>query len=126
MRVALDIKGQFLDSASGLSGQTISSLIIVGIMCLLSLYIALRAHFADPLKKPKGILFLAEVGVTFFDNLVSRLWWRDNGYCRIYVFSLYFWFNWFTITNRLFSNTFILRFRSFCDDSRQRNSLQQI
>ena len=68
-----DLAAQFLDTSSGLSGETISSLIVVGILCLLSIYIAIRAKFADPLKKPKGILFLAEVGVTFFDNLVESM-----------------------------------------------------
>ena len=67
------IKDQFLDTSSGLSGNTISSLIVVGIICLLCIYISIRARFADPLKKPKGILFIAEVGVNFFDNLVSSL-----------------------------------------------------
>ena len=68
-----DVAAQFLDTSSGLSGETISSLIVVGILCLLSFYIAIRARFADPLKRPKGILFLAEVGVTFFDNLVESM-----------------------------------------------------
>ena len=68
-----DIAGQFLDSSTGLSGETISSLMIIGILCLISLYVAIRAKFADPLKKPKGILFLVEVGVTFFDGLVESL-----------------------------------------------------
>ena len=68
-----DIISQFLDTSKGLSGETISSLIIIGIICLLSFYIAIRAHFADPLKKPRGVLFLAEVGVTFFDGLVTSL-----------------------------------------------------
>lgn len=68
-----DIAAQFLDTSSGLSGETISSLIVVGILCLLSIYIAIRARFANPLKKPRGILFLAEVGVTFFDGLVESM-----------------------------------------------------
>lgn len=67
------IKDQFLDTSSGLSGNTISSLIVVGIICLLCIYISIRARFADPLKKPRGILFLAEVGVNFFDGLVASL-----------------------------------------------------
>ena len=69
----IDIAGQFLNTSSGLSGETISSLIIVGIICLLSIYVGIRARFADPLKKPKGILFLVEVGVNFFDGLVESL-----------------------------------------------------
>ena len=54
-----------------ISGETISSVILVAFICLLSIYIAIRARFANPLKRPWGILFLAEVGVTFFDNLVD-------------------------------------------------------
>ena len=68
-----DIAKQFLDISDGLSGSTISSLIVMGIMVLLSFYVAIRAHFADPLKKPKGILFLVEVGVNFFDRLVEEI-----------------------------------------------------
>ena len=92
------IKDQFLDTASGLSGSTISSLIIVGIICLLCIYISIRARFADPLKKPKGILFLAEVGVNFFDNLVSSLMGkRYNGFgglfmaVSVYLFLAFIW-----------------------------------
>ena len=61
------------DTNAGLSGETISSLIIVGIICLLSFYVAIRARFADPLKKPRGILFLFEVLVELFDGLVESL-----------------------------------------------------
>ena len=68
-----DIVKRFLDTSAGLSGETISSLILIGIICLLAIYICIRSRFADPLKKPKGILFLAEVGVNFFDGLVESL-----------------------------------------------------
>ncbi len=68
-----DIVKRFLDTSIGLSGETISSLILIGIISLLAIYICIRSRFADPLKKPKGILFLAEVGVTFFDGLVESL-----------------------------------------------------
>ena len=68
-----DLIKRFLDTSSGLSGETISSLILIGIISLLAIYICIRSRFADPLKKPKGILFLAEVGVTFFDGLVESL-----------------------------------------------------
>ena len=71
--VSSNIFDNFFDISTGLSPETISSLIVIGIICLLSIYIAIRARFADPLKKPKGILFLAEVGVNFFDGLVSDL-----------------------------------------------------
>ena len=68
-----NIVDQFLDTSAGLSGETISSLIVIGILCLLSFYIAIRARFADPLKKPRGILFFVEVGVNFFDGMVESL-----------------------------------------------------
>ena len=96
--VRLDIAGQFLDISNGLSGETWSSLILVGVICLLCFYIAIRARFADPLKKPKGILFLAEVGVTFFDNLVEQIMGRRyrgfGGFIMavaVYLFMAFIW-----------------------------------
>ena len=96
--IKLDMAAQFLDVESGLSGETISSLILVGVIILLSIYIAIRAHFADPLKKPKGILFLAEVGVNFFDGLVETLMGkRYRGFggfimaVAVYLFLAFIW-----------------------------------
>lgn len=93
-----DIISQFLDISGGLSGETISSLMVMGILVLLSFYIAIRARFADPLKKPKGILFLAEVGVNFFDNLTEQLMgkrYRDFGgiimAIAVYLFISFIW-----------------------------------
>lgn len=63
----------FFDISTGLAPEVISSLIVVGIIIIVSIIIAIRAKFADPLKKPKGILFLAETGVNFFDNLVGEM-----------------------------------------------------
>ena len=96
--IKLDMAAQFLDVQSGLSGETISSLILVGVIILLCAYVAIRAHFADPLKKPTGILFLAEVGVTFFDNLVETLMGkRYRGFggfimaVAVYLFMAFIW-----------------------------------
>ena len=93
-----DIAGQFLDVSKGLSGETISSLILVGIIILLCIYISIRAHFANPLKKPRGILFLAEVGVTFFDNLVESVMGKRfrnfGGFIMavgVYLFMAFIW-----------------------------------
>ena len=81
-----------------ISGETISSVILVAVICLLCFYIAIRARFADPLKKPKGILFLAEVGVTFFDNLVESIMGkRFRGFggfimaVAVYLFMAFVW-----------------------------------
>ena len=71
-----DIVSRLGDTSAGLSGETISSLFVVGILILLSFYIAMRAHFQDPLKKPKGILLLAEIGINFFDGLVESMMGR--------------------------------------------------
>ena len=96
--VQFDIAGQFLDTSSGISGETWSSLILIGIIILLCFYIAIRARFADPLKKPKGILFLAEVGVTFFDGLVEQIMGkRYRGFggfimaIAVYLFLAFIW-----------------------------------
>ena len=93
-----DLVKRFLDTSSGLSGETISSLILIGIISLLSIYICIRSRFADPLKKPKGILFLAEVGVNFFDGLVESLMGpRYRGFggfimaIAVYLFLAFIW-----------------------------------
>ena len=71
---ASDLADRFLKFE--ITGETISSVILIAFICLLSIYIAIRARFANPLKRPWGILFLAEVGVTFFDNLVESIMGR--------------------------------------------------
>ena len=93
-----DLIKRFLDTSSGLSGETISSLILIGIISLLAIYICIRSRFADPLKKPKGILFLAEVGVNFFDGLVESLMGpRYRGFggfimaIAVYLFLAFIW-----------------------------------
>ena len=60
----------FFAISKGLSGEVISSLIVMGIIMILAFVVAIQAHFHDPLKKPRGLLFLTEVGVKFFDGLV--------------------------------------------------------
>ena len=54
-------------------GEIISSLIVMLIIIVLAIVIAIQAHFQDPLKRPKGLLLLAEIGVKFFDNFVKDL-----------------------------------------------------
>ena len=54
-------------------GEVISSLIVMLIIVALAVIIAIQAHFQDPLKRPKGLLLLAEIGVKFFDNFVKDL-----------------------------------------------------
>ena len=54
-------------------GEVISSLIVILIIIVLAIIIGIQAHFQDPLKKPKGLLLIAEIGVKFFDNFVKDL-----------------------------------------------------
>ena len=69
----MEVFNGFFDTSAGLRPEVISSLIVMGIIFLLTIIIFIQAHFQDPLKKPKGLLFLAEVGVNFFDGLVSDM-----------------------------------------------------
>lgn len=59
-----------------LAPEVFSSLIVMGIIFILVIIVRIEAHFADPLKKPRGLLFLTEVGVEFFDRLVYDLMGR--------------------------------------------------
>ena len=93
---ASDLADRFLKFE--ISGETISSVILVAFICLLSIYVAIRARFANPLKKPWGILFLAEVGVNFFDNLVESIMGKRfrsfGGFIMaiaIYLFMAFVW-----------------------------------
>ena len=54
-------------------GELISSLIVILIIVVLSLIVGILARRQDPLKKPKGLLLIAEVGVKFFDNFSTDL-----------------------------------------------------
>src|SRR5574344_1185357 len=56
-----------------LSGEVISSLIVMGIIIILAIIVGIMARFQDPLKKPKGLLLLAELGVGFFDNFTKGM-----------------------------------------------------
>ena len=69
----MDALQGFFDISTGLSGEVIASLMVMGILIILSFIIAIQAHFHDPLKKPRGLLFLAEIGVNFFDHLVEEM-----------------------------------------------------
>lgn len=53
--------------------EVISSLIVIFIIMILAVIIAILAARQDPLKKPKGLLLIAEIGINFFDNLVENL-----------------------------------------------------
>jgi len=54
-------------------GELISSLIVIGIICIVSIIVGILAARHNPLKKPKGLLLVAEIGVKFFDNFATEL-----------------------------------------------------
>lgn len=55
------------------SGEVISSLIVIAIEIVLFVIIGIMAKCHNPLKKPKGLLAIGEYGVEFFDNMVDQL-----------------------------------------------------
>ena len=56
-----------------ISGEVISSLIAMGIVVIFYVVVGLLARRADPLKKSKGLVFVGETLVSFFDGLASRM-----------------------------------------------------
>ena len=71
MIVSLDILEAFLTPS--IPGEVWSSLIVMAIIAVLAIIIGIQAHFHDPLKKPKGLLLIAILGVKFFDNFVEGI-----------------------------------------------------
>ena len=67
----MDIVAQL--KSTELAGGVFTSMIVMLIMIILSIYIGIRSHFHDPLKKPKGMLLIAEMGVTFFEDFAEGL-----------------------------------------------------
>ena len=56
-----------------ITGELVSSLIVILIIVILSLIVGILAAKQNPLKKPKGLLLIAEMGVNFFDNFSRDL-----------------------------------------------------
>lgn len=67
----MDIVAQL--KSTELAGGVFTSLVVMLIMIILAIYIGIRAHFHNPLKKPKGMLLIAEMGVTFFEDFAEGL-----------------------------------------------------
>ena len=54
-------------------GEVISSLIVMAIIMVLAIVVGILARLQNPLKKPKGLLLLAEIGVNWFDKFSDEL-----------------------------------------------------
>ena len=68
-----------------ITGPVISSLCVMLIVAVLAVIIGIKAKRADPLKRPKGILLLAEIYVDWLDN-----WTESNMGVRTKYWSGYF------------------------------------
>ena len=55
------------------SAEVISSLLAMAIVAILAIVVGIMAKCHNPLKKPKGLLLIAEMGVKFFDGFVENL-----------------------------------------------------
>ena len=55
-----------------ITGELISSLIVIFIIIVLSVIVGILAMKQNPLKKPKGLLLVAECGVKFFDGFSRK------------------------------------------------------
>ena len=53
--------------------EVYSSLIVILVIIIFSIVVGIIARHQDPLKKPKGIMNVAEFGVNFFDNFASEM-----------------------------------------------------
>ena len=53
-------------------GELITSLIIMAVIAIFSLIVYFKSKKVDPLKKPKGIMLLAEMYVKMMDELVCK------------------------------------------------------
>lgn len=55
---------------NGLTGEMYMSLIVMGLLLVFCLVVFVASKLVDPLKRPKGIMFVAEFYVDFIDNMV--------------------------------------------------------
>ena len=94
--IYIDLLEQFKEF--DLAPEVISSLIVMLLIIIWAIYVGIRAHFQDPLKKPKGMLLLAEIGVGFFDNmaygLMGKRFKNFGGYIMGIALYLFFAFIW--------------------------------
>ncbi len=55
------------------NGETITCLLVCLFLCILFIYAGIRVKCSDPLKRPKGIVLLADWGIEKLDNFVKDL-----------------------------------------------------
>jgi F-type H+-transporting ATPase subunit a len=55
-----------------MTGEGYAAIIILFIVLVIGIIISIKARRVDPLAKPKGIINIAEIGVTTFDNMTRN------------------------------------------------------
>ena len=74
-----DMIASFNDPTFRLSGATISSLAIMGIVAVLAIIIGIQAHFHDPMKPERGLLGLVCYFFDYLKDWSRNLMGRDPG-----------------------------------------------
>lgn len=69
----------------GLPGEVYSLLILAVILVIFCFIVFIKSHFTDPLKKPKGIMLLAEMFVSKVDGLVEENMGRKFHWLAPYI-----------------------------------------
>ena len=85
-------------ATEGLPGEIYSSIILMCILLIFCIVVKIKAHFTDPLKRPKGIVFIAETYVGYIDSLVEENMGKQFkflspyfGFLAAYIFDRRFW-----------------------------------
>ncbi len=93
-----DMMENLKDLSFRLTGPLISSLAIMVIVAIVAIIIGIKARRADPLKAPRGILLLAEIGVDTIENWAEGIMGRKPrswpGYFLglfVYLFLAFTW-----------------------------------
>ncbi len=88
----------FKDLSFRLSAPVISSLVVMGIVLILTIIVGIEVRVQDPLKKPKGLLLIAESFVSWLEDWTRSMMGNDPGdwpgyfLCLfVYLFMSFIW-----------------------------------
>ena len=84
-----DMIASFGDPSFRISGPTISSLIVIGIVLVLAIIVGIQAHFQDPMKPARGPLGLACAFVEWLEGWAERLMGKKPGNWTGYFLGLF-------------------------------------
>ncbi|MBQ9456980.1 MAG: F0F1 ATP synthase subunit A [Bacilli bacterium] len=84
-----DMIASFGDPTFRISGPTISSLVVIGIVAILAIIVGIQAHFHDPMKPARGPLGLACGFVEWIDQWATGLMGKNPGNWTGYFLGLF-------------------------------------